>query len=231
MNVKVANILNDDWNEKSSTEQAKAKIKLPTIPKEHDVRFRNKFDRIRAFSCWLLQLEEYAQTYDHPLQARSKKFVLDTEKSQFLAALYRLLKKNMTFLHHFEKQEKGQVLDVFPTYLHAIEWAIDYKNDGTNKYEVKLRKAYVDAICEQCFDGKYVRNEKTGKREWLKNSVPLRITDVHKFASFIVPNNHNLSFNRTREALTIAGDKNTDRRERNKFRAIQNQIAGLSAKW
>ena len=180
--------------------------------------------------CWLLQLEEFAKTHDHPLQAKSSLFMLDNDKTQFLKALYKILKKNMTFLNHFETQKKNHVVDVFPVYLHALEWAIDYDLE-TNKMEVKLRKAYVDSITEQCFGGKYVKNKVTGKREWETGKVPHRIVEVHKFAAFMVPTTSNIAFNSTRDALTQAGIKNTDRREKNKFRAIQKQMSDLSAKW
>ena len=115
--------------------------------------------------------------------------------------------------------------------MNALEWAFDYETDETNRFEIKLRKAYVDSICEQAFGGKYVKSKKTGKREWENGLVPHRIIDVHKFATFMVPTNCNLGFNSTRQALTRAGDKLSDRREKNKIRAIQNQIAELSQKW
>lgn len=215
----------------SEAEKLSKKIKLPSIPKEHDVRFRNKFDRVRAFMCWHLQLDEFAKTHDHPLQAKSMLYTLDNEKNQFLKALYKILKKNMTFLKHFEAQEKNHVVDVFPVYLHALEWAVDYDVE-TSTMEVKLRKAYVDSITEQCFGGKYVKSKVTGKREWqIATRVPHRITDVHKFAAFIVPTTSNIGFNSTRDALTQAGIKNTDRREKNKFRAIQIQMSDLSQQW
>ena len=87
----------------------KKKINLPTIPKEHEIRFRNKFNRIQAYVIWQLELQEIANNPDDSLQNLAKKHLLSVDNKKFLLALYKILKHSMTFVQHFETQANYQV--------------------------------------------------------------------------------------------------------------------------
>ena len=85
-------------------------VKLPAIPREHDVRFRNKWERILAFICWQIEIEEISLQEDHQLKHKVLPHLLQPEERKFLYAVYKVLNFNMEFLRHFEKQSKYQVI-------------------------------------------------------------------------------------------------------------------------
>ena len=93
----------------SQDQKLKKKVSLPTIPKQHDIRFRNNYERINAFVVWQLELTEIASTSTHQLQNLAKKHLLDNENKKFLYALRKVLKFNMGFVNLFESQSRFQV--------------------------------------------------------------------------------------------------------------------------
>ena len=86
-------------------------MKLPSIPREHDVRFRNKWQRILGFLCWQIEMEDIALQEDHPLKNKVVPHLLQPEERQLLFALHKVLDFNMKLLRHFELQSKYQVID------------------------------------------------------------------------------------------------------------------------
>ena len=121
-------------------------------------------------------------------------------------------------------------------YMRALEWAVNFRKDTINKYEYALRNSFTDAICEQIFSGKYVKAENNvpksdaKKREWCDSEVPLRLTDIHLLASFLIPDNNDLTFESTKDVLFNAGQVN-NRHEKNKLKAISKQLRSHSQIW
>ena len=232
---------------RSEEEKHRTRVTLPTIPQEHSVRFRNKFLRVRAYLCWIEELEEISRDIDDPLQMQAKKFVATEQERQFATAFYKIVSQNMIYVKHFETQTKSQVrllnlkttlfknkhsltchlkaVDVMQLYMRALEWAVNYRKETINKYEYALRCSFTDAICEQIFGGKFVKaengetNPDAKKREWCDTDVPLRLTDIHLFASFLIPDNNDFKFQSTLDALYNAGQLN-NRHEKNKLKII-----------
>ena len=115
-------------------------------------------------------------------------------------------------------------------YMRALEWSVSYRKESVNKYEDALRNAYTDAICEQVLSGKYVVDKKTNRKTWLSTQVPLRLSDVHLFAAFLIPENNNLKFNSTMDVLYNAGQSN-GKSFKNKMKAISKQLKLHSEQW
>lgn len=121
-------------------------------------------------------------------------------------------------------------------YMRALEWAVTFRKDTINKYEYALRSAYTDAICEQILNGKFVKavngepNAGAKKREWCTTDVPLRLTDIHIFASFLIPDNKDMRFQSTLDVLYNAGQLNS-RHEKNKLKVITKQLKINSRNW
>ena len=85
------------------------RITLPTIPQEHSVRFRNKYQRVKAFLCWIEELDEIARDNENPLQAKAETLVATEEERQFATAFFKIVRQNMVYVNHFETQAKSQV--------------------------------------------------------------------------------------------------------------------------
>ena len=116
-------------------------------------------------------------------------------------------------------------------YMRALEWAVSYRKESVTEYEDALRNAYTDAICEQILSGKYVTSKKNApKREWEKTDVPLRLTDVHLFAAFLIADNNDLKFKPTLDVLFNAS-RGKSRHEKNKLKMISSQLKQHSKNW
>ena len=102
-------MINDKWDTLTDQQRLEATIKLPSIPKENPVRFRNKYDRLRPFLAWQYELEAISETPGHPDRSLAEKYMLNEQDMMFLKALITILKHNMTYLKHFEQQCRYQV--------------------------------------------------------------------------------------------------------------------------
>ena len=122
-------------------------------------------------------------------------------------------------------------------YMRALEWAVSFRKETINKYEYALRNSFTDALCEQLLSGKFVKAENgvpkadAKKREWCETDVPLRITDIHIFASFLIPDNNDLKFQSTLDILYNAGQLNNSRHEKNKLKVISKQLKKHTKNW
>lgn len=85
------------------------KLTLPTIPREHEVRFRNKFERVKAFLCWSYELDEIAMDSDNPLRSQARSMLATAKEREFALAFFKLVRHNMVYVRHFETQTKSQV--------------------------------------------------------------------------------------------------------------------------
>lgn len=94
----------------SEEEKCEKIVKLPSIPREHDVRFRNKWQRLLGFLCWQIEMEEISLQQDHQYKHKVLAHILDPEEKKFLFALHKVLDFNMNLLRHFEKQSQYQVI-------------------------------------------------------------------------------------------------------------------------
>ena len=114
----------------------------------------------------------------------------------------------------------------------ALEWAIDYNRKTIHKIEIAIRNSYIDSLTEQALGGKAVRNAK-GERHWdTRHQVPLRLTPIHLFATFITPINKNFHFNNLVSSLSRhCRDPKIKRPQKNRYLMIQRELKSQSQKW
>jgi len=111
----------------------------------------------------------------------------------------------------------------------ALQWATSYDKSLKCKYEKAVRYAYQDAITEQIFQHKTRLNDE-GVRIWEPSNVPSRLSKIHYFATFLIPSKREFIFDDVINHLSVYGKKQC-RKERNRYRIIQNAIHENAKKW
>ena len=66
----VAYLIRDDWDTLNDEERHNIQVKLPMIPQQNKVRFRNTCDRLRIFLAWTYELQIIAETPENKYRRR-----------------------------------------------------------------------------------------------------------------------------------------------------------------
>ena len=114
----------------------------------------------------------------------------------------------------------------------ALEWAVNFDRKVINKFEIAVRNSYIDSITEQSLGGKAVKNN-NGNRHWdTEHQVPLRLTIVHLFATFLTPTNKEFHFT---SLVNLLGrklrDNNVKSTQKNRYRLIIQEMKTQSELW
>ena len=114
----------------------------------------------------------------------------------------------------------------------SLEWAVDFDRKAITKAEVALRNSYIDSITEQVLGGKSAKNAH-GIRIWdKKHQVPLRLTSIHLFATFLTPINREFHFASLINLLTRkCKDKTVKLSQKHRYKMIMQEMKAQSELW
>ena len=115
----------------------------------------------------------------------------------------------------------------------GLEWAVDYDRKSIkNKAEIAIRNSYIDSITEQVLGGKSKKNA-NGIREWdKKHQVPLRLTSIHLFATFLTPVNKEFHFASLINLLSRkCKDTTVKLSQKHRYKMIMQEMKTQSESW
>ena len=114
--------------------------------------------------------------------------------------------------------------------MQGLEWAVDFNK--INKTELAIRNSYIDSICEQVLGGKSKKNI-NGNRVWdTEHRVPLRITAIHLFATFLTPINKEFHFSRLVNLLSRkCKDATVKLPQKHRYKMIMQEMKAQSEFW
>lgn len=114
--------------------------------------------------------------------------------------------------------------------MQGLEWAVDFGK--INKIEMAIRNSYIDSITEQVLGGKSIKNV-NGIREWdTEHRVPLRVTSIHLFATFLTPPNKEFHFSKLINLLSRkCKDATVKLPQKHRYKMIMQEMKAQSELW
>ena len=195
-----------NWDEITEESRNNATLRYEKIPKLKDIRFRNPQERSQGLLTWMPLLRRIQENEDHELHSFVGPLNIEEDNHKFLIALHKMQTHLVQQIDYYESNNTFQATDSLNSMLFCFEFSLDFDRATTCKFEVAVKMALFDCLCEQLFS--HTAKKTQSGYVWDKNGVPQRIGRMDKIGMFAFRSYQNLKLNRLSKMLRDAGKKN-----------------------